>query len=260
MTLQPDQLALVDKIAEQLRRANSVLFVTGAGISADSGLPTYRGIGGLYNGGQTEEGIAIEDAISGQMLQTRPEITWKYLKQIEFNCRRATFNRGHEILAEMERHYKRVWVLTQNIDGLHRAAGTRNLIDIHGDLHALSCMGCGMRLHVDSYEQLEELPKCPGCAQLLRPEVVLFGEYLPEEKCELLEEELSKGFDMVFSIGTTSVFPYISGPVYLAKRWGVPSVEINPGTTSVSAMVDYKLSAGSSQVLEALWRKVTTSL
>ena len=115
------------EIAEQLRGSQSILFITGAGMSADSGLPTYRGIGGLYTSGTTEEGIAIEEALSGPMLDERPALTWKYIRQIEEACRGAQFNRGHEIIALMESHFERVVILTQNVDGFHHAAGSSRL-------------------------------------------------------------------------------------------------------------------------------------
>jgi len=106
---------LIAQIAKLLKNCKSILFITGAGISADSGLPTYRGIGGLYNDKLTEDGISVETALAGETLRKRPEVTWKYLAQIEENFRNAKFNRGHEVIAEMEKYFERVWVLTQNI-------------------------------------------------------------------------------------------------------------------------------------------------
>jgi hypothetical protein len=123
---------VLDRVSEVFARATSALFITGAGISADSGLPTYRGIGGLYEDATTEEGIAIEDALSGDMLRERPEVCWKYIHQIERACRGATWNRAHEVLALMEGRYERTWVLTQNVDGFHRRAGSKNVIEIPG--------------------------------------------------------------------------------------------------------------------------------
>ena len=115
----------IDAVVERLATCKSLLFITGAGVSADSGLPTYRGIGGLYDASHPEEGIAIEEILSGEMMRHRPELTWKYLGQIERSARGATFNRAHEVIAAMEARLPRVWTLTQNIDGLHRAAGSR---------------------------------------------------------------------------------------------------------------------------------------
>ncbi|MBK8181642.1 MAG: NAD-dependent protein deacylase [Candidatus Competibacteraceae bacterium] len=235
--------AIVARIAEAMRRARRLLFITGAGISADSGLPTYRGIGGLYNDHATEDNFSIETALSGSMLQANPAITWKYLHQIESCCRGACFNEAHSIIAELQNHFE-VCVLTQNIDGFHRDAGSRNLIEIHGDIHDLHCTRCDYAITVPDYSSLEMPPSCQRCHALVRPRVVLFGEMLPPHAIQHLYAELDEGFDLVFSIGTTSVFPYIAGPVVQASQMGIPTVEINPTDTNVSHCVEYKLAAG----------------
>jgi len=243
----------IAKIAKLLKNCKSILFITGAGISADSGLPTYRGIGGLYNDKLTEDGISVETALAGETLEKQPQITWKYLSQIEKNCRYTKFNRGHEVIAEMEKHFERVWVLTQNIDGFHHAAGSRNIIDIHGDMHKLACMSCGWRGVVKDYSGIDIPPRCPDCAGIARPEVVFFGEILPEDKLAVLERELTRGFDIYFSIGTSSVFPYISQPMVVAKHLGRPTIEINLEDTDVSDLVDIKLRMRAAEALDAIW-------
>ena len=243
----------LDQVAVWLKAARRVLFVTGAGISADSGLPTYRGIGGLYNRGATEDGMAIEEALSGGLFSSRPEVTWKYLRQIEAACRGASYNRAHEVIALLERGSREVWVLTQNVDGFHRKAGSRHVIDIHGDVHDIVCTGCEFAERVESFSRLEPTPRCPRCGAVLRPNVVLFGELLPIDKLELLRHELSLGFDLVFSVGTTSVFPYIAGPVIEAARRGTPTVEINPGPTEVSSLVRIRLATGAAAACDVLW-------
>ncbi|MBN2134056.1 MAG: NAD-dependent deacylase [Sedimentisphaerales bacterium] len=248
-----DYATEIARVAEMLASSGSVLFVTGAGISADSGLPTYRGIGGLYNTNATEEGMPIERVLSGDVMEQRPELTWKYLAQIERACRDARHNRAHEVVAEIEGRFERVWTLTQNVDGFHRAAGARNVIDIHGDLHDLCCLRCSYRSTVQDYSGLSFPPRCPQCQDTLRPDVVLFGEMLPEDKVQALYEQLSAGFDIVFTIGTTSVFPYIAEPVRLAAQAGRPTVEINPDTTGVSHLVDVKLPLRAAAALQAIW-------
>ena len=139
--------AAVATAAGILSRSRSALFVTGAGMSADSGLPTYRGVGGLYDSGTTEEGLPIEVLLSGPLFARRPEWTWKYLAEIERACRGAAPNRGHEVLALLERRLPRCVVLTQNVDGLHRRAGSTEVIEIHGNLHDLSCTACEIGIH-----------------------------------------------------------------------------------------------------------------
>lgn len=230
-----------------------MLFITGAGISADSGLPTYRGIGGLYEEADTPEGIPIEDALSGEMMRQNPSITWKYVHQIEASSRGAACNRAHTVVAQSEDRFERVWVLTQNVDGLHRKAGSRNVVDIHGDVHDLLCTACEYRVTVDDYSHLPPLPRCPECGAPLRPDIVLFGELLPLDKVETIERELRRGFDIVFSIGTTSVFPYIARPVLEAKLRRKATVEINPGETLVSGEVDVKLPMRAAEAFAALW-------
>jgi NAD-dependent deacetylase len=244
----------ITEISKLLKNCRSILFITGAGISADSGLPTYRGIGGLYNDKLTEDGIPVEMALAGETLRTHPEVTWKYLLQIEKNCRNAKFNRGHEVIAEMEKRFERVWVLTQNIDGFHHAAGSRNVIDIHGNMHKLACMSCGWRGAVEDYSLIDIPPRCPDCFGIARPEVVFFGEMLPIDKLAVLERELTRGFDIYFSIGTSSVFPYIMQPIIAAKHLNRPTIEINPEDTEISGLVDIKLRMRAAEALDKIWK------
>ncbi len=250
--MDPMERAKIAEVVRVLRKSRSIFFVTGAGISVDSGLPTYRGKGGVYEGILTDEGIPIEAALSGDMLRQRPEITWKYLARIEQRCREAVFNAGHAAIAEMERRWKRVWVLTQNIDGFHRSAGSRNVIDIHGDLHNLYCPACGWTATVRDYRELKIPPRCPDCSAAVRPDVVFFGEMLPPEKIRVLQRELSAGFDVYCAVGTTGVFPYISGPIREAREQRRFTVEINPGETELSDYVDVKITAGATEALTLL--------
>ncbi len=250
--------AKIDAVVSFLRDAKSILFVTGAGISAESGIPTYRGIGGLYDDVDTSEGVPIEEALSGDMMRKRPELTWKYIHQIEAASRGAGFNRAHEVVSAFEARFERVWILTQNVDGFHRQAGSTHVIDIHGDVHRILCTRCAYQTTVDDYTGFSPLPLCPECTEPLRPDVVLFGELLPLEKVETMEQELARGFDVVFSIGTTSVFPYIVRPVLDAKLKGNPTVEINPDTTMISGEVDVQLPLGAVDALDSVWARLPT--
>lgn len=248
----------IGDIVQTLRQAESILFITGAGISADSGLPTYRGIGGLYDVEVTDEGYPIEEVLSGTMFYRRPELTWKYLAQIAAAARGATFNRGHEVIAEAERVFPRVWTLTQNVDGFHRQAGAQRVIEIHGNLHFLQCEPCGKTIEVVDLDDWEIPPRCPDCHAILRPQVVLFGEMLPEAAMEILDRELARGFDVVFSVGTSSVFPYIQMPIVAAKGWGATTVEINPSTTPISGIVDHYLPMRAAEALDTIWDRFQT--
>ncbi len=256
-----DSLALdtlYEKVAECLHEAEKILFITGAGISADSGLPTYRGVGGLYEEKETEDGVPIETAVSGFMLQSRPELTWKYLWQIGATCYGANPNRAHEIIARLQEQKPNTWVMTQNIDGLHRAAGTINLIEMHGYTFEMYCMQCRAAYSFDEiFPELMQKPTLPpicpqtGCNGIIRPNVVLFGEYLPSEAYLKLQALLERGLDLVISIGTSNSFPYIVAPVYTP---GIPTVEINPLETAISETVSYRIPLGATEAMEGIWK------
>jgi NAD-dependent deacetylase len=246
----------LDQVAQTLAAANSVLFITGAGISADSGLPTYRGVGGLYDSESTAEGLSIEEALSGDVFAVRPDITWKYIAQIEENCRGAQPNAAHLAIAELEQIMSRVMVFTQNVDGLHRQAGSSEVIEIHGNLQELMCTACAFEETVTDLAGRELPPLCPACGSVLRPKVVLFGEALPEAAMDRFLDALEGGFDMVFTIGTSSVFPYISEPVVWAIEAGIPTVEINPQRTRLSDRVDYYLPLGAADAMSAIMTRL----
>ena len=248
--------ALFEAAAGHLAAARRVLFVTGAGLSAASGLPTYRGVGGLYESHDTEEGLPVEVALSGQVFAVRPDISWKHIARLERSVRGARPNRAHAIIAEMERRFE-VVVFTQNVDGFHREAGSSDVIDIHGDVHDLRCTRCDDRRTVPDYADLVIPPRCECCGAIVRPDVVLFGELLDVDKVRRLEAEVARGFDVVFSVGTTSVFPYVAAPVVRAARRGKATVEINPGRTEVSGIVELRLVMGAVEALEGIWRAVT---
>jgi NAD-dependent deacetylase len=244
----------IQQLAQRLRQAERILLITGAGLSADSGLPTYRGLGGLYNG-HTAEGLPIEEALSGSMLQRDPALCWKYLAELGKACLGAQANAGHHAIAELQRRKPQCWLLTQNIDGYHRAAGSpmERVIEIHGELAPLYCQSCGA---VDD-ELAEHLnrplpPRCRQCAGVLRPPVVLFGEMLPEQAVETLYDEVRKGFEVVISIGTSASFPYILEPLLRARQSGGFTAEINPQRTDLSARVDVHLQGRALDVLPKL--------
>lgn len=243
----------IAEVVQILNNANNLLFITGAGISAESGLPTYRGISGIYDNQDTEDGIRIEEALSGSMMRSRPDITWKYLAQMEEACRGKTYNRAHEIIALMEERFKRVCVLTQNVDGFHHKAGSSNVIDIHGCMNDLYCLNCEYETAVQDYTGESIPPVCPSCQGHMRPDVVLFEEMLSSKKTSRLQMEYQMGFDVVFSIGTTSVFPYIAHPVIAAAHANLPTIEINPTQTEVTNFVRIKIAEKAVATMNAIW-------
>jgi NAD-dependent protein deacetylase/lipoamidase len=248
----------IQQVADLFTQSKRLLFITGAGVSADSGLPTYRGVGGLYNRGETEDGVVIEQALSGPMLQARPDLTWKYLWQIGEACSGAKPNAAHKIIAGLESQKEDVWVLTQNVDGLHRAAGSQNLVEVHGDMFDLSCTDCGQEYKASellaSFASISDLPPlCDRCQGIIRPNVVLFEEMLPASVVNGLAHLALVEFDTVIAIGTTASFPYIREPLSRAQQAGRPIVEINPTRTAISDHFDYRIELGAAEAMEKIW-------
>lgn len=232
--------ALLLQTAAALRHARRILIITGAGLSADSGLPTYRGMGGLYNG-KTADGLPIEQALSGPMLQRDPALCWKYIAELGRACLGAEPNAAHYAIAELQRKKPECWVLTQNVDGFHRAAGSPvdRLIEIHGQLSPLYCQSCAAVDESLSERLLQPLPPlCRRCGGVLRPPVVLFEEMLPAAALETLHQQMARGFDAVLSIGTTASFAYIHEPLARARVCGGFTAQINLTRTEHSDQMD----------------------
>ncbi len=245
---------LLHTASRAIARAERILIVTGAGLSADSGLPTYRGLGGLYNG-LTPEGLPIEAALSGSTLARDPALCWKYLAELGRACRRAEPNAAHRAIADLQRRKPGCWVLTQNIDGFHRRAGspTDQLVEIHGELEPLRCGQCGASGGTWDEVLTRPLPpRCGACGGVVRPPVVLFEERLPEAALETLEWEMREGFELAISIGTTASFPYILQPILMVARHGGMTVEIDPGRTELSDRVDVRLEGRALDILPRL--------
>lgn len=243
--------AVLQEIAAKLSGCKRWLFITGAGLSADSGLPTYRGKGGLYDNRDTDDDMPIEQALSGEMLKRDPSIMWQHIGQIEQACRQAKHNAAYAAIAALDDHYD-ITVLTQNIDGFHKQAGSKQVIEMHGTIRRIRCIGCDQSSEVRDYSALSLPPYCNECGSLIRPDVVLFGEMLPEVALYRWYRACEVPFDVVFSVGTTSVFPYIAQPVVEAAQQGRLTIEINPATTPVSEWVDYQLPYKAVEVLPAL--------
>ena len=258
VTKENQNTKIIKSVATVINQAERILFITGAGISADSGLPTYRGVGGLYEDQATDDGISIELALSNHMFARRPDITWKYLWQLGAACHGTHFNRAHEVIALLQQRKPKSVVLTQNIDGLHRMAGSTNLIEVHGHAFDLYCIGCSATFSadelIDNYEIKPKLPPtCPTCGGMIRPNVVLFGEQLPDEAVLAMIDLSHKPVDLVIAIGTSSSFPYILRPVIDAGYRGVPTVEINPSDTPISDIVTYRLKLRAAEAMDQIW-------
>ena len=217
-----------------LASARNVIVLTGAGISADSGVPTFRGAEGLWRSYRAED-LATLEAFARD-----PRLVWEW-----YNWRRELLaakqpNPAHIALAELERRRPdRFWLITQNVDGLHRAAGSQRLSEIHGNIWKVRCTGCGA-ISDNREVPLPVLPTCRLCHALLRPHIVWFGESLWEEDLRRCDEVL-RVCDLLLVIGTSGVVYPAAGFASLAKEVGALVIEINLESTPQSDLVDLSL-------------------
>ena len=234
--------SLPDPLAQRLRRVRSVGVITGAGVSAESGIPTYRGKGGIYD--DPDEGERTVEALSGPTLLADPDRTWRAVAGLARVSASARPNPAHHAIAAIESLVDRFVLLTQNVDGLHQLAGSRNVIDIHGNVFATRCMACGRtgQLARETLAGLDRAPRCDECAGILRPDAVLFEEMLPMDKVLRIDKEFRLDPpDLVLAAGTSALFPYISQPVVVAGDSGRLTVEVNPEPTALSSVVEFTL-------------------
>ena len=249
----------LQRIAELLRASRRVLFITGAGVSAESGIPTFRGATGAFADGLTDEGIPFEDVLSATTFRKNPKLSWKYFFRLEQSLRGKRPNGAHHAIAALEVPGRQIWVATQNIDGLHQSPGSTAVIELHGNLRRVICTRCDYRVYRETFEGMAALPLCPKCDQVLRPDAVLYEEMLPEHALDQFELEQSNGFDLIFSVGTSSVFDYVAYPVMMAARRGIPTVEINPEPTPLSDLVQFRFAAPAGNILQELLQRVRSS-
>jgi NAD-dependent deacetylase len=243
---------LVDAVGVLLTQARSALFVTGPGLSADSGLTHYRGIPGLVRK-TAGDGKLIEAALSIDTLIAKPKATWRALLDIDRRVCAARPNRGHEVLVALEGVLERSTIMTTNVDRLHQRAGSHNVIEMHGALHDLLCKRCELSTRHDSYASLPMPPVCALCRTVLRPDMPLFGESLPTDPFTRLQIELEIGFDIVFAIGVSQMFPYLARPLLVAKQEGIPTVEIGTTQTDLTDVVDFSFKGSPATVLGLIW-------
>jgi NAD-dependent deacetylase len=242
----------IDAVGTLLTQVSSALFITGPGLSIESGLPHYRGIPGLVRR-TAQDARMLEAALSIDTLHRKPKLTWRTLLEIDRRVCDAAPGRGHEVLVALERRLERSTIMTVNVDRLHQRAGSRSVIEMHGALHDLRCARCEISTRHDRYAGLPVPPLCAVCGCVLRPDMALFGEPLPPDPFTRLQAELEIGFDMVFAIGVVAMFPYLARPVLLAKQDGIPTIEIGPAPTEISEIVDFGLRGSPGRILDLIW-------
>ena len=239
----------IARAGELLRGAKRVTVLTGAGVSAESGVPTFRGAGGLW------EGHRVEQVATPEAFAANPELVWRF-----YNLRRDAMasvspNEGHRALVDMERRWGDGFTLaTQNIDGLHQMAGSAGVLELHGSLSRVRCTQCPYKAERPG-EKLPDLPACPECGSLLRVDVVWFGEMLPHRVLKAAEAAAS-ACDVFLVVGTSAVVFPAAGLVYRAREAGAKVIECNLEATAASDPADVKLYGPSGVLLPEVVRRL----
>jgi NAD-dependent protein deacetylase/lipoamidase len=232
-------------LVDKLKQAKHVAVLTGAGISAESGVPTFRqaqtGLWAQYN---------PQELATPQAFRQNPKLVWEWYAWRRQLVHEAAPNAGHLALAELEAVLPKVTLITQNVDGLHQRAGSRSMIALHGNIMETKCFE--QEHPVESWTRNDDVPpRCPICGSLLRPNVVWFGESLAADVLQTAVQA-AQSCDLFLTIGTSAlVHPAASLPLLALER-GVTAVEINPQATPLTHRMDFVLSAAAGDVLPAL--------
>jgi NAD-dependent deacetylase len=245
-------------LAARLSLARQVTALTGAGVSAASGVPTFRGPAGLWRQFRPED-LATPEAFARD-----PQLVWEWYTWRRSLVARCRPNRAHEVLAAWSRSMPGFTLVTQNVDGLHEAAGTRDVVRLHGSIWHVRCHAAcpaGAQPWRNDFapaareigsERGAEPPRCPHCGGLLRPDVVWFGESL--DPVVLERAVAAADCDVFFAIGTSAVVYPAAGLTHEARRRGAFTVEINPAATDASGGVDLALAQPAADALDAIDR------
>jgi NAD-dependent protein deacetylase/lipoamidase len=243
-----ETLELPESILERVRSAQRVVVFSGAGVSRESGLDTFRGAGGLW------ERMRPEELATPEAFRADPGKVWRWYAWRHGKLAQASPNPAHHAIARLETVFPFIWVVTQNVDGLHQRAGSRNLLELHGTITRACCERCrASRVMADAIAESPEVPPVCACGGRFRPAVVWFGETLPGEALARASEEV-RSCDLFLSVGTSSTVYPAAGLIDLAYQAGACLIEVNPEPTPFSAVMDLRLAAPAGEALPALTR------
>lgn len=238
-----------ETLIDKLKSAHTVVVLTGAGISAESGVPTFRGDEGLWKKFRPEE-LANFDAFI-----RNPKLVWEWYNYRKTLISQVNPNPGHYALVKLESMYDDFHLITQNVDNLHQRAGSKRIYELHGNIMRNRCVDCNKRWDTIPHFNGDELPRC-DCGGLIRPDVVWFGEALPHQV--LLDSfAAAESADVFLTIGTSAVVqPAASLPIE-AKNAGAYVVEINTNPTAITNLVDEAIMGKSGEILPQLIERLS---
>ncbi|HMF57542.1 MAG TPA: NAD-dependent deacylase [Pyrinomonadaceae bacterium] len=242
------QTSGVFEISKELRErfalSSSVLVLTGAGVSAESGVPTFRG------GGQTAiwKGMPFDVISSARMVERDLPAVWEWFDYRRNLLEKLSPNPAHDAMARWQARFSDFTLVTQNIDGLHQRAGSRDVLELHGSIWRARCNGCGSLTELHSQDNDERPPVCFECGNSKRPDVVLFGEMLPAGVFERAVERATR-CELCFVVGTSAiVYPAAALPE-IARSSGAYLVEVNPERTPLSSICDEVIQGKAGEIL-----------
>jgi len=236
----------IERLSETLKASHDVLVITGAGISAESGIPTFRGAGGYWRSYDAAKLATL------QAFENDPKTVWEWYDYRRQMIAAAQPNQAHLLLASLEDRGKRVFIITQNVDDLHERARSRDVVHIHGSVWEVNCLA-ERRVYENRQTPLAEIPPHCQCGGLLRPNVVWFDEDLPAGALSAIEEYYrQRKPEVVLVIGTEATFDYIRSFVQRAKYAGALIVEINPAVTAITPTADYTLHQPATEAMRIL--------
>jgi NAD-dependent deacetylase len=238
---------LDDARLRQALASRNVTCLTGAGISAESGIPTFRGADGLWKKFRPEELAKIDAFLAN------PQLVWEWYRFRRDSMAQSLPNAGHRALAQWQAKIGSFHLITQNVDGLHQKAGSHDVVELHGNIWRDRCLDCGRRR--DASTALEPgVPRC-ACGGTMRPDVVWFGEALPEEALDQAST-WAEECELFLSVGTSAVVQPAAGLPMLAKRNGACLLEVNPEPTPLSGAADFTCFDAAGTVLPRLLQGV----
>ena len=238
------QMDRISLVRDWIKNAEAIAVLTGAGISAESGVPTFRGTGGLWRN------FRPEDLATREAFRRDPKLVWEWYNWRRELIHKAQPNVGHQALAQLEARKGQFKLITQNVDGLHDLAGHRRPLKIHGDIWEIRCTKCA-RIWTDRAVPLPEIPPRCACGGMARPGVVWFGEGLPQGVWREAEKAVESA-QLFLVVGTSAVVYPAANLIPLALSQKVKVVEINPDETPFSDEVDCTLRGPAGKILPEL--------
>ncbi len=240
-------MKIPETVINKIVSAKRIVFFTGAGISAESGIPVFRGKDGIWNK------LNPQELANFSAFLKNPGLVTEWYQHRRKIIEESKPNPGHLAIADIEKLFPEVTVITQNVDNLHKRAGSKTIYELHGNIERNYCIKC-KKAYEGKILFEEKIPKC-DCGGLIRPDVVWFGEYLPQDQFNA-SQNASKNSDIFFIVGTSAIVFPAASLIYTAKESGSFLIEINIEETEISSQVNFSLFGKAGNVLPEILERL----